>query len=489
MAVKNQVLIEFGPTVTPTKIEFLDLETKKAEVKQISPENTGFTRQLGKKFPLIQIAGLRIAEADLLALTLNQDEFLPGIFFSFIDSSKVFTSDAFPTTTPIVSIYLAPSNKMLKSISGDYLITSIRSMMLPNGTIKYDYVGELYVPGLNSNKSIAYSNMTSVDAMRAIAKDLQLGFATNEDQTADRMTWINPNLSYRTFIQQVSDRAYKNEKTFFQVFIDRNYVLNFINVEKQYSRDNEIDITFLGKNNRQDFDYERFEDFTQLDEAIEVPMIMSNSKSTQLDDMKILEYSPISENGDILRIESFRKRVKWYRHNDQGLDFFIEPISDLVPSEGKVHQTPTLTDFTQNDVIKWIGVDYNNAHENYKFARVINMHNEKELSKNQLKVTLNGANFTVPRGSRVKVIIITEVADTIMSSIGLNAESADADPQFSDNPTAEHLDLNLTDFYYVKDVVIRYRKDSFAKPMFSTEMILSKRNWLPDKQKLITPTR
>lgn len=488
MAVKNQVLVEFAPKVTPTKIELLDLETPAAEIKQISPERTGYQRQLGKRMPLIQISGLRLSEEALLGFTLVQNDFLPTIFFSFIDSTKNFTFDSFPVITPIASIYIAPTNKMLKSISGDYLITSIRSMVLPNGAIRYDYSGELYVPRLNSNKSIAYRSMTSVEAMRAIAKDLGLGFATNEDQTSDSMTWINPNLNYKTFIQKIAERAYKSEKSFFQAFIDRNYVLNFINVERQYSRDKEADVTYLGLNTKQNFDYQRFENTDANDELYEVPMVLTNSKSSQTDDMKILEYSPISENGDILRTESFRKRVKWYRHNDQKLDFFVEPISDLKPEDGKVHQTPSLVDFTGEDVVKWIGIDYDNAHDNYKFARVINMHNEKELSKNQLKVVLNGANFSVPRGSRVKVIIVKERTEKLASSVQLNAEIADDTTTFSEDSTSEHIDKSLSDFYYVKDVVVRYRKGNSPKPDFTTEMILSKRNWLPEREKLVTPT-
>jgi len=489
MAVKNQVLVEFAPKITPTKIEMLDLESKDAQVKALDPESGGYDRQRGKKFPMISIGGFLIIESDLLSFTLLQADFLPNIYFSFIDSAKIFTSEGFPTTTPIASIFVAPTNKLLKSIAGDYLITNIRSMTMPDGRIRYDYIGELYIPNLNTNKSIAYSKMTSVDAMRAIAKDLNLGFATNENQTNDTMTWINPNLSYKTFIQKIADRAYTNEKSFYQVFIDRGYVLNFINVEKQYSRDQEVDVTYIGMNTREDIDSERVDDLSTNDNLMEVPMVLTYSKSSKADDMKILEYSPISENGGVLMTESFRKRVNWYRHNAEKLDFFIEPLSDLKPEDGKVHQTPTITEFTESDIIKWIGIDYNNAHENYKFARVINMHNEKELYKNQLKVTLNGPNFSVPRGSRVRVVISREAGETLFMGAAANANYMEDKNDFTSNVNEEYIDRNLTDFYYVKDVVIRYRKDNSTRPVYTTEMILSKRNWLPERQKLITPTR
>jgi hypothetical protein len=489
MAVKNQVLVEFAPKITPTKIEMLDHETKDAQVKALDPSSSGHDKQRGKKFPFVSIGGFSIPESDLLSFNLFQNDFLPNVNISFIDSAKIFTSEGFPTTNPIVSVFVAPTNKLLKSIAGDYLITNIRSVTMPDGRIRYDYVGELYVPKLNTNKSIAYSKMTSVDAMRAIAKDLQLGFATNENQTSDTMTWINPNLSYKTFIQKIADRAYTNEKSFYQVFIDRGYVLNFINVEKQYSRDQEVDVTYLGMNTREDIDDERTDDISKNDSLMEVPMVLTYSKASKADDMKILDYSPISENGSVLMTESFRKRINWYRHNDGKLDFFIEPLSDLKPEGGKVHQTPILPEFTEEDIIKWIGIDYNNAHENYKFARVINMHNEKELYKNQLKVTLNGANFSVPRGSRVRVVILRESSENIFTGAAAGANYLEEKSEYSNDVKDESIDKNLSDFYYVKEVVVRYRKDNSTKPIYTTEMILSKRNWLPERQKLLTPTR
>lgn len=488
MAVQNQVLIEFAPTLTPTRIQFLDLESKESANKIADPSGFGFKQQAGKDSPIIQINKTVIGKEDILSFTILQNEFLPQMQLSFVDRSFVMTSAAFPHITPIVSVYLAPTNRKLKSVACDFLITGIRSMQLSPTEIRYDYTGELYVPGINSNKSKSYPKMASVDVLRAVAKELGLGFATNEEKTNDTMTWINPNHNYKTFINQVVDRAYKSEKAFFSCFIDRNYVLNFINVERQFARDKEIDVTYFGTDTSK-FESNRFDRFDNDDEIFETPMILTNAKADGVSDMSILEYLPISENGDVLRIESFKKRVKWYAHDDKLLDFFVEPISDKVAEGSTVHQTPELTDFTQSEVVKWIGIDYNNAHSNYKFARVINMHNEKELEKNMLKVVLHGVNFSVPRGSRVKVNIFNDA----YSAITLAAQDTDDErnPLKDKNgktPTGmmgEYLDERLSDFYYVKDVISRYRAFQGSTQLMSTEMILSKRNWQPAPTKQI----
>ena len=479
MSVANQILVEFAPTLTPTRISVPDVESDKADVKAIDRNSSGFSRKAGQGIPLVQINGLIVPRENLLSFSLYQDDFMPSITLSFIDTKGTFGSSHLPIHTPIVSVYMASTNKNLKSVACDFIILSIRSTKLPGGSTKYDYTGELYVPNFNNNTSIAFPKMSSVDVMRTVAKKLGLGFATNEEKTDDAMTWINPNLSFRTFLQNVSDRAYKTEKSFFQVFIDRNYVLNFVNVEKRMAAQKGADVTYLAVHPDK-FNEKRLEPNSIEPEISETPMVLSNSQSVRGTDLHIKRYSPASQNGNILQLESFRKRVQWYSHGDKNLEFFVEPISDLKPENGTEHQTPTLDDFTDNDVTKWIGVDYGNAHTNYKFARVINMHNERELSKNTLKVDVGTINYSVPRGSRVKVNIFNSRTED-MEKRSMESDIAKPMPR-TNSATDEVLDERLSDFYYVKDVVMRYRGIDPDEPMV-TELTLTKRNWKPAPEK------
>jgi len=490
MALKNQVLVEFAPKLTPTKIEFIDGESAGSEIKLTDPSGKGYMSQAGKAYPLIKISDMVIDIESLINFNIFQNEILPTMHLSFYDKDRGFTSYQFPIVKPLVSVYIAPSNGKLKAISGDFLITDIRSFSLSDEIVRYDIVGELYVPNLYSNKSIALRDMTSVQALREIASNLGLGFATNEDSTDDKMTWINPNLNYKTFIRQITNRAYKNEKSFFTCFIDRNYILNFINVEKQFARDNEVDVTYLGYDKTL-FDAKRFEaDLPEDEEFMQVPMVLTNSTGAGRSDMSIEEFSLLSENGGVLKTESFRKKIHWYSHGESDLAFFAEPISDLTTENGTVHQRPALEDFTQGEVVKWVGVDYRNNHRNYKFARLINHHNSQELEKNQLKVVLHGPNFSIPRGSRVKVEIVREtVLDVFGSGYDADPENLPANPNdstISANIANQNVDKRLSDFYYVKDIVIRFKTDPNEEMPFSTEMILSRRNWQPLAGKLIS---
>jgi hypothetical protein len=182
----------------------------------------------------------------------------------------------------------------------------------------------------------------------------------------------------------------------------------------------------------------------------------------------------------------------WYSQGTSApLDFFIEPISDLSTENGSVHQRPELEEFETGEVVKWLGIDYRNSHENYKFARVINTHNNKEIEKHVLKVVLNGANFSIIRGSRVKVEIIGDAAYDIIG----DGYFGDPEPGFKTpgdvnvpmGVNNEYIDEHLSDFYYVKDIIIRYKPLADPKSAFYTEMLLTKRNWFPSPEKLLTP--
>lgn len=488
MAVSDQILQILEPKITPPRIDALDFETKDSANKIRLPESTGYTSQLGKKSPLIKIGEVRLQPDSIVGMHVYLDSFLPRIHVSVIDDNGTLTSVGYPRTNPLLTAYVASTHKKLKSFSQTFLITSINSIPLPDNRVRYDFIGELYVPKLNGNFIKSYSNATSSQALKKVAEELGLGFATNEDSTNDSMTWINPNLNYKTFIKHITDHSYKNETSFFDCFIDRYYVLNFINVEKQFKQfkdSSEIPETYPSyatdylDSSRADLNSNKEEDVT-------VPLILTNGEFGNAESgLKILEHSMISETGSILKRDGFRKRVMLYTHGEESAlkDWFSEPLSQASPDGESLYQKPELDDYLENPVVKWMGVDYKNTHINYKFAKIINTHNRLEADKNALKVKLPGFNMSILRGSRVKVEIYSTRMKQALDQSKLDQTDLPT-RQKSDNPGSSNLtdlvlDSNLTDTYYVKEITYTYTPGS-EKTGFTTELILSKRNWLPN---------
>jgi hypothetical protein len=489
MALSDQILKYLEPKLTPPSIDVLDLETPESGKSIRDPKSSGYAQQLGRKSPLVKIGNARIQPDSIISMNVYTDSLIPTIHLTMIDSTGSLTSVGFPKTNPLMSVYVAPGHPKLMSFAQTFLITNIQSIPLGGYSTRYDFFGELYIPKLNGNFIKSYSKLSSAQTLKKIAEELGLGYANNEDSTNDTMTWINPNLNYKAFIKHVVDHAYKTEKTFFDCFIDRYYVLNFVNVEKQfkqYKKDEELPVTYPSYS-PEFLDSARTEAGNVPDGADNtIPLLLTNIDAGPIgSELRILEYSMIGDNGDILKTEGFRKRVVLYRHGEDSpvKNWFSEPISEPSPDGVTAYQAPELTDYLENDIVKWMGTDYSNAHDNYKFAKLLNTHNRIEAEKNVLKVKLPGFNHSITRGSRLKVDIYDTRSKKIMDGSLEDDMAVDDSQKIEGTNSAKMTDLildkYLSDTYYVKEIIYRYDVQRPEKS-FSTELILCRRNWVPE---------
>lgn len=495
MAVADLILKTLDPKIAPPSIEIRDLETNNNPNERIG-EGAGFVKQSGKFAPLVKIGNTMISDDLIMAFNVYSTSLIPTMHLAIIDPVGTFTSMNYPRTNLLVTAFVASTHPKLKSFSQTFIITSVASIPLGNNSIRYDFFGELYIPKLNGNFIKSYNKKTSGETLRTVAEELGLGFATNDGATNDSMTWINPNLNYKSFIKLVADHAYKNEKSFFECFIDRYYVLNFINVEKQFNQTAEIEqgySTYV--QNAIDTRRSKTSSDQMMEDAM-VPLVLTNSTRTAPNsDLRIIDYSMLGENGSILNTEGFRKRSVIYKHGDDSpvKDWFAEPISSPTQPRGPIHQTPDMVDYTETDVVKWMGTDYGNAHDNYKFAKIINSHNRLETEKNLLQVKLMGFNHNIIRGSRVKVDLYSgrakDANDSRMKDdLGIEDTNRGGGElnMAALGQGVEIIDSQLSDFYYVKEISYSYNPAASKPERFSTTMLLSRRSWLPSPKKELT---
>jgi len=490
MDLSNTILIKKEARLTPPVIDMLDLETQENPIR--TPDRTGYSKNLGRTYPLVKIGNVRIPASDLVSVSLFYDEFLPKIHISIIDPMGTLTSVNFPKTNPLITVYIAPSHPKLVSLCQTFLISDFHSIPIRLNLTRYDFFGELYVPKLNSNFVKSYNKMTSQDALLKIAEELGLGYASNEESFNDSMTWINPNLNYSNFIKNIADHTYKNETSFFECFIDRRYNLTLVNVDTQlkpYDRKEKPEMGYSSvSTDYLDLSKSKNGNKTVADD-LQTPIILSNGPiNPPNSEFTITEFSLVGENGSVLKREGFKKKVQFYQHGEASpvKDWFVEPLSKPSNDGELTYPKPELTDYTQNYVVKWMGTDYGNSHANYKFAKLINSHNREDISRTELKVKLVGMNNNVARGSRVIVKIYSDQIKKVgleNAKDELDAKSTASD--LEDKATAKgslmYEDEYLSGAYYVKSITYHYNSQADVRnSRFSTTMILTRREWLPE---------
>lgn len=470
-ALDYKVLSISQPKIALRSMEKGFFEKDKSETYKNIPapsESTGLIA------PFVKINELVINGSAIVSFSVSQKGFLPELTMTFIDHDKLFTSLRAPKYDPILSVYLKSTSPKLKSFRGDFLITSVKPI---HGQVTmYSISAELYVPNLYNNVSKAYPKMLSFDVLKKIAEELNLGFATNEEKPNDSMTWLSPNITYKGLIQHIVKHAYKDESSYFTCFIDRYYMLNYINIEK-IMQASDLDETFVGLNQQTAGQMlSNYSNQSDTDEdSLVRPAIVTNHPNMKSDDAFIINYALDSEHGQVLKDDSIKKRIMWYDHHDQQkvLSFYQEPITQESKKKDEEYQLPILEDFKKNEVVKWVGIDYHNAHKNYKFARLLNSHNLKELDKNVVRVTTRGINASLTRGQKVLAMIFIDVNQQMSANMHSKEVAGDLSK-------TTYLDKYTSGQYYVRDIVYRYVPNKNNQiDRYVTEFWLARKEWLP----------
>jgi len=493
------ILKKLDPKIQPSLIDLRDLESSSSKNKIVQPNTTGYKQNRGLNEPFIKIGNIRVAEGQIKSLKIWQDEFVPRIIITLIDKDSEFSAGKFPISNILISVFIKSSIKKLKSFSCDFIITNVNSFNISDREIQYTFTGDMHIPKLHTNISKALSQVTSLDALLLIANDLQLGFSDNlTENTNDKMTWLIPNYSYKSAITHICKMAYSNEKQFFDCFIDRYYMLNFINIEKQFEKmDDTLNVAYVNQDFHNIDGANRANPEKESNEPSEIPLQITNYPGFKGTEFYILEYSLVSNHGEILKNNSLQRNLYWYDHGGNikpdltkteneldsvnFIEHFIEPLTGTQDNNGTVPQTTSVSEFLDKKTVvgQWIGFDYGNAHSNYKFSQLLNDHNHKDIEKNMLKVKLSGFSNNIVRGSRLKVDIYIDRAASNLADINrTDEESTEAQSNKSSDyagNTAQILrDRFLSDAYYVK--TINY---SYINGTFETDLLLTKRNWIP----------
>lgn len=404
-------------TVSNATIVLADMDTTKDGFNIAYGGGYDLSKSYGYEYPYIIINERTMLREEIDSLELDCSNFLPVVYLKLKISDTLFLAQKLPKDGDIVSIYLRSYNDAYKPIRNDYLITHVESVGLDEESL----VKTFYISGILNIKKIwieqnkAFKG-TSIDVIKKVANELELGFATNiEGKMDDEMTWICDWKSYKDFIIHVTNHSWKNENSFYRTFVDIYYTVNFVEVEKQFDQTKEFDeaLAIFQRNVLDEADPLSSKGIPQAN--TEVNLVLSNFESGTNHSTKISGYELINNSSAVSYSHGYGKNLYFYDHTLKTISeenkIQFNPLSTPGTEDTKIRLRGLKNETIEKEHIKniWHGIQYSlpngNVHQKYALAAQQNITNNKELEKMYLEVDLASWNPAVIKMERVPLMI------------------------------------------------------------------------------------
>jgi hypothetical protein len=434
----------------------------------------------GVEYPHVQINEYVFGIKEIKRCVIDSSGFLPVISLKVeLISSGLFLSTSFPKDGDLLSVFIRGRDDLFIPIRNDYLITRVDSYTSDRTSqegknIIIDIEAELYVPHLYDEITYAFEG-TSYNAIIDIAKKLKLGFASNEDDTDDSMKWICPMTNYKEFANEITSHSWKDKNSFFVVFIDVYYNLNFVNVNKLISYDADI-LTALGEDTNSGAGA-RFEKTQKM----EIEKCFTNHPRNIRDNFFIKKFKPINKSSNLSNTFGYAFNSVLYDHIDKK-KWQLQSKSIITDNvdQSKIILRGRSGDNSYQELQKYnfVGVqNTKNVHKMYLYAVTHNLMNNVEMEKINVEIDLNKFNFNIYRYENVPAIFFV-INDTRRIQTLTSGESEN--DMSKEGQAGIAVDRFYTGYYLIKGIRITYAPSATQKTgnsAFSESLILSRREW------------
>lgn len=461
---------------------------------------------LGGTQPIIKINNYIFSSKEIKYFELNSGNFLPTMELTVTLGSGKFMVRDFPKDGDVASVFIRSYTDLYKPISNDYLITYVettRSKDAEGSNLSLTIYGILNINYLFAEQCKAIKDKTSFDALLEIANQLQLGFVSNIKSTNDKMTWLCGYQTYKEWIDNIATHAYNDDKSFFDIWIDWYYQLNFAEMNRIYSVGDKEDskdgllMSSMQKDHNLDDNLSSYKTKNML----------CNDPSYEKTNYYFDSMELINSSGNINIFNGYKRYVQFY---DVGLkdDYQVKPEKHT-----QIYVDPLITEGSENfkhvqkgrakeDYYKdtnkrvWQGIQYSNkfkhnVHPYWKLSEYINFQNLENTDKLILKLHLPKCNFNLYRGQRIAVTSII-AGDPERARVGghdtdgFKEHGAVVDRFISAN---NYVILGINIIY---EMVSTKQKDSAGSSWgtFRQELVLGRREWeLPNVTEKIDTTQ
>ena len=484
---KKAILQYDPPTIVLDELSIIDVY--KADDKQkVAASSDRQEMTIGALMPFININSFTVRAIEYLKIDMNS--VIPELLVVFKIYETQFLFTGYPKDGDLLCLYLKSHSEAYKPIRHDYTIVEVTGPgpdpidgmpeSYKGASVYYTFIvkAQLRIPRIFQHNCQAYRGMTSWEALRKVAKDLNLGFSSNEANTADTMTWINPNLPNLEFIDSVVSKSWKSEEDAFDWWIDPYYNLTFVNVNKQLfgadSTDPDGD-TILA-NIGPSYGLVGGLDSNQKTSDAQFPLLLTNDPQWGTYPFFIKSYTVSNSAGYVVNKYGYKTFLEFYSANldvaTPGEKYVKYPIESVTPKtlgnndiilRGRPNENVYLDEYKK----EWAGVRYfDNTHKNIHQAPLQNLINKLENYKIFLDIELGSYVPWIYRGQYVPVRIVHTDPKDIAGQIG----PTEQDKKSYAGETV--LNVFLSGKYIILGTSIEYRGGELK-----TILRLGKRQW------------
>lgn len=490
-------------------------------VDDIYSENNVKSRRnyVAINYPLIKINGYVIDYPDIIDFSVKYIDFIPTVYLVINVKANTFLIKNTPKDGDLISIAMRPKNDTYKTIRNDFVITSVNCSGAGDNGLSNQIIvfnGKLFIPNLESENNCFGFIGSSKEAIKKIAKDLNLGFAYNdEEDTTDSQLWLCCKNSIAEYINNVIVHSWKDEISFYKIWIDAYYNLTLINVNKtllgsEESLDEAVITNTLKMNNIDPAD----SSILEQKNADVGHKIFSNHQSFAPTTFYISDWKVINNSSDItfkygtsIISNSFKHNQNIYNNKEENYESISnEPAYDQnkinLDNSINVYQilrgrTSFDSSYNFKDIYisnPWAGIEYvmsdddsnqldstdtwsGNTHKNYNRAEFHNLINNKELDKLYIVITVNGLCTQFLKGEKVPIVLFLPNQGT---ATNINKSALDDD-------RAEMMNLFYSGYYFIDGIEYTFipnEEGNIQESSYKTNFILKRREWpiaLPGK--------
>tara|TARA_R110001592_G_scaffold153798_2_gene382599 strand:+ start:2131 stop:3615 length:1485 start_codon:yes stop_codon:yes gene_type:complete len=464
--VERNILTIIEPAILLDPLEILDVESgsENSEGATLKEKPSKFSQVV----PVIRVNGYDVQMDRLNYFCLKNDAFYPTVKIQFADVDGFFTSRFYPKDGDLIQINIRSQGDetTFKPIRIDFTIVDCKPVGGGGGESASEYLilGRMYVPNLFTENVEYEEEVTSWDALLNIAEGLQLGYASNVEETADVMTWTNPNDTTETWIQDIVANSYFSDETFFTSYIDPYYYLTMVDVNRLFSQEGSIEASQTFSQNAGD---------TMGAEGAEgqegeFPNYLSNMIQMQGGARYISKHELVNKSGAISKANGYKKYSQYWDLNaKEWVSEFVDPLTNDTPgmipaTKGRIIEGEV--EGPRNDQVKYkyLGTQGDNVHSEFQYATVQNYQNNTEINKMGMIIELDTVNPALVRYSRIYCQILefaSPVKNALLAPSNDDIEGDEApqtrsgDPDEND-PSSENGIVNeyLTGFYVIAGV-------------------------------------